>query len=1370
MTSDQDFSRAIWVLAERVAAGEGDEAVPGFLKMDLTAAPGRVVQRVREAASKAVQAAENTHGVAANSFAAALLSQEMDQWTELASRDPAAAIEGLDRFNPPAGVHEFRLLAGSAAYNRAALRRDLGRYDEAEAGYRQTIDDFAGDPDPEVNFWGALALFNCATLLVEPYESREVRAEEALELLERLLTDFGESPHPGILNRVARGVRVSVEIMVALGRAADAVQRYDQLRPRYAQDDPGGPQAWDELGIQLAEVRPGPLPEEALVRSLRADLGESLAVLRAIASCPDGSADRYRLIFDQAHLLTARAVRVVTDALDGADLGEREDIRAGLQFANSVRQELDEAGGGFPLSGGSILEQLINSVNVVIAEDAALEVAGQPVVVRALSFPYVVAIWQWAVELADRGAWREALRAQRLLLTATDRLPAASDNAPMRHRAAIGYLNIARAALIEVADPRVLRSAVEVGNRLLNEAGDDTGLAVEALAGLGTLYLEPYTVGRPSETFLLSLRRWMERLHDEVPDPTIDLSAPEWRMPDVNDAFDTAESYLNRALELAADMPTVRGQILVSLLGVASGRGCIGLDTDLEAIRAMSVEAVHSLDPQRQFQLYVSALAFLAATGEKIDPAMMDSIIRQPIEDLVSQIGERAVVQALIGLAQLLRGSDPDRGLALFDAAQPLIDRADEELRHTLLRMEWDLLATPRRDVPESAGTGLNEVSAWAAAHARDEGWEQDDVNRALLRALAAEWAGYDNDEAEVKAMALWEETASRLGRDRPQLVAYVRASASADVSNRAIQREDWTAAARWLLRACADFLDVHGLDAAAEGLNLLEYTCDKSGRGEIVRPVLNALLPIVVALEDRLGPAGRTTLQRIYSTLISSILADSDIDLDALLVTLQMAKGLRMAASLQAAQTYNLGADTRGRELLDQITGMEASLAQAGNQESQNLALTSYQETVLNELNLVTGYEEALEAGTGSTAASQLANLQRTFDAHVATSLLRGLDGTPDLILSNELGSLLSTDAVLMLMHVGARLDGRKVLLILIATADQTQIVAQHLGGMDQMMAATIGGRSARVDPIQGAVFQLRRDIVEDPGPGQLSSSARQSVQSLPEEFLGPAVDLLRAHHSGGKQRLIIVPHGALHFMPLHLFHIDGAPMAERFAVTYLPNLAFLRRSRGHSMPDRPARPIASFGLGFETFPHPDELTAIPQAAEEASHISAVFGAEPVLDSAATSTAVLNGLRSSQRVHIATHGAHNVAAPSFQRIFLAPDPERDDQLAAYELLQLDLQGLDLVTLSACETALGRFDPSDNLRGIPASLLLRGTAAVIGTMWPVETGASQAFFGRLYENLHEGMARVEAFAQAQRHVRQHHPQYRDWGAFMYLGT
>ena len=88
-------------------------------------------------------------------------------------------------------------------------------------------------------------------------------------------------------------------------------------------------------------------------------------------------------------------------------------------------------------------------------------------------------------------------------------------------------------------------------------------------------------------------------------------------------------------------------------------------------------------------------------------------------------------------------------------------------------------------------------------------------------------------------------------------------------------------------------------------------------------------------------------------------------------------------------------------------------------------------------------------------------------------------------------------------------------------------------------------------------------------------------------------------------------------------------------------------------------------------------------------------------------------------------------------------------RLPIYELVEFDLQGLELVTLSACDTALGRFDVADNLRNIPATLMMLGAKAVIRTLWQAETRCAAKFFTSLYRTLAEGRSVDQAFAAAQ---------------------
>jgi CHAT domain-containing protein len=264
---------------------------------------------------------------------------------------------------------------------------------------------------------------------------------------------------------------------------------------------------------------------------------------------------------------------------------------------------------------------------------------------------------------------------------------------------------------------------------------------------------------------------------------------------------------------------------------------------------------------------------------------------------------------------------------------------------------------------------------------------------------------------------------------------------------------------------------------------------------------------------------------------------------------------------------------------------------------------------------------------------------------------------------------------------------------------------------------------------------------------------------------LLGHVSERLAEFKAAGRDHLCIVPHGPFHFFPFHLLGPPGHPLAEDFAVTYLPQLHLLAPGRGTTAA---ARTGTAIGLGFAADSRPG-LVPLPEAVPEAREIAALFGRPAVVEERATEEAAVAALRDSGVVHLATHGRHNVDAPAFQTLYLYPSRESDGRLQAHELLGLDLRGVRLLTLSACETALGRFDGGDNIRGLPASFFIAGVPALIGTLWRVGDAVSRHFFAAFYRAYAGGTPLLDAFVGAQRASRAQFPQYRDWGAFYFAG-
>jgi CHAT domain-containing protein len=141
--------------------------------------------------------------------------------------------------------------------------------------------------------------------------------------------------------------------------------------------------------------------------------------------------------------------------------------------------------------------------------------------------------------------------------------------------------------------------------------------------------------------------------------------------------------------------------------------------------------------------------------------------------------------------------------------------------------------------------------------------------------------------------------------------------------------------------------------------------------------------------------------------------------------------------------------------------------------------------------------------------------------------------------------------------------------------------------------------------------------------------------------------------------------------------------------------------------------------------------------------------------------------------VHLATHGDVNWDFPLQSAVILSrdrlPDPARqlearlpvyDGRLTAAAVLRDWSLDADLVTLSACETGLGRYAHGEGFLGFAQALLLAGSRGVVLSLWQVDDAATALLMDRFYANLlgqREGLkkplGKAEALDEAKRWLR-----------------
>ncbi|MBF0094710.1 MAG: CHAT domain-containing protein, partial [Alphaproteobacteria bacterium] len=318
----------------------------------------------------------------------------------------------------------------------------------------------------------------------------------------------------------------------------------------------------------------------------------------------------------------------------------------------------------------------------------------------------------------------------------------------------------------------------------------------------------------------------------------------------------------------------------------------------------------------------------------------------------------------------------------------------------------------------------------------------------------------------------------------------------------------------------------------------------------------------------------------------------------------------------------------------------------------------------------------------------------------------------------------------------------------------DET-LIAYHLAGED-LYAFLVTRRAIEAVKLDGkdlaAAVGRFRAAVQNPN----STDSMTHARALYNRLVAP----LRSRIS--TERLVIVPHGVLHYLPFAALHSDNSYLIDDFSLRFLPSASvaqFLKARRGGQ---ETALVLGNPDLGDPKF-------ALEHAEAEAQAVAATRpGSTVLVRKEASATNFRQQAGNYRVVHFAGHAKFDATAPLESGLYMAAAHSQAGLVTVGDLYGMRLDA-DLVTLSACSTGIGKAANGDEIIGLTRGFLYAGARSVVTSLWDVDDEATSNLMGRFYD-LNRRMDYAEALREAQRAVKNRYPHPVYWAAFQVTGN
>ncbi len=275
-------------------------------------------------------------------------------------------------------------------------------------------------------------------------------------------------------------------------------------------------------------------------------------------------------------------------------------------------------------------------------------------------------------------------------------------------------------------------------------------------------------------------------------------------------------------------------------------------------------------------------------------------------------------------------------------------------------------------------------------------------------------------------------------------------------------------------------------------------------------------------------------------------------------------------------------------------------------------------------------------------------------------------------------------------------------------------------------------------------------------------SADYRASARRLYDWLIRPLESDLQRRST---QTLVFVLSGPLQSIPMSVLNDGHDVLVSHYALALSPGLTLMEPSQ---LTGRQTKVLVA---GISNPPAGSGIPDLPYVAREVQEVGSLMSGTVLLNKSFVTSTFARDLERTDYtiVHVASHG-HFGANSSDAYIMAYGEKITLDRLQSIIMPnQFRDQPIELLVLSACETASGDENSALGLAGIA---LKSGARSALATLWPVDDKAAYELVIGFYRYVHghPNASRAEALRQAQLQMMQRYPDPAYWSGFLLIGN